>query len=254
MDDAYQAYRSAVVSPTLRSIWADVYRERLWEGAIPPWTMATIDDVRFVVGRLKPQATSRIVDLGCGSGCLGRHVVDAFGSQVVGIDSNPLAVRFAHESSQDRRYTGKVVFETLDIAATGFADNEFDGAASLDVLLFAKDKEDVLREIRRFLKPGARFAGTTFELRSASPALGAPAFENYPAAFEAAGLLVEVYEEAEAWKELLTGILSGIVAREADIGREVHTESHKRMRAWAQTRLQELKDTRRIRFCVRKKE
>jgi SAM-dependent methyltransferase len=228
-----------------------VYRGRLWERAVPPWTIATIDDVGFVVDRLKPQPLSRFVDLGCGSGCLGRHVVDAFGSQVVGVDANPLAVRFAQESSRDS-YSGKVVFETRDIAATGFADNEFDGAASLDVLLFANDKENVMREIRRILKPGARFAGTTFELRSASPALGAPAFENYPAAFEAAGLEVEVYEEADSWKELLTGILSGIVAREADLAREVHPESHKRMRAWAQTRLQELEDTRRLRFCVRK--
>ena len=251
MDDAYQAYRSAVVSPTLRSIWSDVYRERLWERAVPPWTIATVDDVAFVVDRLKPQPLSRIVDLGCGSGCLGRHVVDAFGSEVVGIDASPLAVRFAQESSQGR-YSGKVTFRTADIAATGFADNEFDGAASLDVLLFANDKAGVLREVRRILKPGARFAGTTFELSATSPALGAAAFEDYPGAFEVAGLVVEVYEETKAWKELLTGVLSGIVAREADIAREVHPEAHKRMRSWAETRLQELEETRRLRFCVRK--
>jgi methylase of polypeptide subunit release factors len=112
MDDGYgfQAYRSAVESPTVRSIWADVYRDRLWPGAEPPWTLATADDVRFATERTKPQASSRFVDLGCGTGCLSRHVVDGFGSLVLGLDANPLAVRLAQEHSQDRRYAGKLTF------------------------------------------------------------------------------------------------------------------------------------------------
>jgi hypothetical protein len=64
--------------------------------------------------------------------------------------------------------------------------------------------------------------------------------------------VVEVYEETEAWKELLVGVLSGILAHEADLAREVHPESHKRMTAWARTRLPELGETRRVRFCVAK--
>ena len=41
-DDAYQAYRSVVESPTLRSIWANVYGSRLWSDIDPPWTLATL--------------------------------------------------------------------------------------------------------------------------------------------------------------------------------------------------------------------
>ena len=47
-EDAYQAYRSVIVSPTLRSIWAEVYGERFWSDLDLPWTQATIEDVRFV--------------------------------------------------------------------------------------------------------------------------------------------------------------------------------------------------------------
>ena len=96
--------------------------------------------------RTKPQASSRFVDLGCGTGCLSRHVVDCFGSLVLGLDANPLAVRLAQEHSQDRRYAGKLTFETRNIAATGLSDDAFDGAASFDVLLFVEDKGGVLRE------------------------------------------------------------------------------------------------------------
>lgn len=252
MDEAYQAYRSAAESPTIRLIWTAVYRDRLWESGAPPLTMATSDDVQFLTDRLAPKESSRLVDLGCGSGPLSRHLAGVFGSDVVGVDANPLAVRLAQEGSRDQPYSSKLTFETRDIAATGLPDNAFDGAASLDVLLFAKDKASVLREVRRILKPGARFSGTTWELRAPSVALSAPPFQDYAGAFEAAGFTVEVYEETKAWRPLLEGILAAILARDVDIAREVSPARHEGMRSWARRRPAELDDSRRTKFCVRK--
>ena len=252
MDEAYQAYRSAVESPTLRSIWTDVYCERMWEGGDPPTTVATIDDVRFVARSLDPRQASRLVDLGCGSGPLSRHLAGVFGAHVVGVDANPVAVRLAEERSRNQPFSGNLVFETRDIAATGRPDAAFDGAMSLDVLMFTKDKAGVLREVWRILKPGARFTGATWELRAPSVSLGSPAFENYPDAFEAAGFTVEVYEEAEAWRPLLEGVLAGILARDTAVAREVAPARHETMRNWAKRRPTELDDSRRTRFCVRK--
>jgi hypothetical protein len=36
-EDAYQAYRSVIVSPTLRSIWAEVYGDRFCAGFSDAW-------------------------------------------------------------------------------------------------------------------------------------------------------------------------------------------------------------------------
>ena len=55
-----------------------------------------------------------------------------------------------------------------------------------------------LREAVRILKPGARFVGATWELRTASAALGLPAFADYPEAVVEARFTVEVYEETES--------------------------------------------------------
>ncbi|NJO23791.1 MAG: class I SAM-dependent methyltransferase, partial [Sphingomonadales bacterium] len=164
-EDAYQAYRSVIVSPTLRSIWAEVYGDRFWPDLDPPWTQATIEDVRFVADRLGVDGTSRLVDLGCGSGCFLRFAARDLGRHIIGIDANPMAVRLAQERCAG--LLDKISVRTGDIGETGFPPATFDGAGNLDVLLFVPDKEKVLREVARILKPGAHFAGTTFELRGA---------------------------------------------------------------------------------------
>jgi 2-polyprenyl-3-methyl-5-hydroxy-6-metoxy-1,4-benzoquinol methylase len=194
-EDAYQAYRSVVESPTLRSIWESVYGSRFWSGIDPPWTLATLDDVHFVAEQLCSKQISRLVDLGCGSGALVRCLARDFGAQVEGLDANPNAIRLARERSGDTTVSSKTAFHVGDIGATEMPDGTFDGAASLDVLLFVPDKAKALREVARVLRPNACFAGTTFELSSPSAALATPAFVEYPGAFAAAGFTIEVYEE-----------------------------------------------------------
>lgn len=92
-EDAYRAYRSVIVSPTLRSIWTEAYGNSFWPDLDPPWTQATIEDVRFVADRLGGRGASRFVDLGCGSGCFLRFAARDLGQRIVGIDANPMAIR-----------------------------------------------------------------------------------------------------------------------------------------------------------------
>jgi ubiquinone/menaquinone biosynthesis C-methylase UbiE len=249
-ENAYQAYRSVIVSPTLKSIWAQVYGDRFWPDLDPPWTQATIDDAHFVADRLRPNAGSKIVDLGCGTGPFMRLAAREHGQHALGVDVNPMAIRLAKE-----RCVGlldKISFQTGDIGETGFRAGTFEGAVSLDVLLLVPDKEKVLREVARTLKSGARFVGTTFELGTPSAALSAPAFYAYPSAFVAAGFIVEVYEEARDWRRLLEGVLAAILAHEAELRGEIHPSAWTRLSSWASLRPLELADSRRTRFCVRR--
>ena len=97
-------------------------------------------------------------------------------------------------------------FKTGDVSKTGF-----DGAFSMDVLLFVADKRAALHEIARILKPGSGFVGTSWELRAESAALHAPAFDDYPGAFKDAGFEIEIYEETGNWRRLLTDAVSAVV-------------------------------------------
>lgn len=248
--EAYKSFRSAVESPTLRAVWAKAYADRLWADGEPPWTMATIDDVKFVSQRLS--AARRIVDLGCGSGALARHLVRETGAHVLGLDMNPMAVRLAQEHSAGPQYSASAQYREGDIASTGLSDAAFDGAASLDVLLFAPDKTAALTEIHRILRPGASFAGTTWELRADSAHFGIKAYDDYPNGFSNAGFEVEAYEETPDWRRLLESALAGILANSAELSAEIHPQALARLKTWATNRPPELGDSRRVRFCVRK--
>ena len=105
-----------------------------------------------------------VLDFGCGSGrdaYLASHLVGAGGS-VIGIDmtEEQLAIARKHVRTQTRRFgyeTPNVDFRlgTIeDLAAVGIADNSIDVVISNCVVNLSPDKERVLAEVFRVLKPG----------------------------------------------------------------------------------------------------
>jgi len=105
-----------------------------------------------------------VLDLGCGSGrdvYLASYLVGAGGS-VIGIDMTEaqLAVARKHVRTQTRRFgyeTPNVDFRigTIeDMAAAGIADSSIDVVISNCVINLSPDKERVLAEVFRVLKPG----------------------------------------------------------------------------------------------------
>jgi SAM-dependent methyltransferase len=251
--DPYRAFRSLFASETVRSAWAKSYGEYFWEASEPPQSQATVDDIKFVAQRLCPSSETKLADLGCGGGCVGRYFASSFGAVVEGIDADPLAVRMAEELAVTSGAEHRLHYKIGDVSKTGWGDSSFDGAFSMDVLLFVADKRPALHEIARILKPGGRFVGTSWELRAESAALYAPAFYDYPGAFKDAGFEVEIYEETRNWRRLLTEAISAVVASEDAIRREVEGPAAKRLLRWARTRPGELDDSRRVCFSVQRR-
>jgi ubiquinone/menaquinone biosynthesis C-methylase UbiE len=99
----------------------------------------------------------RILDLACGPGTLTRRLAAQVSpdGEVVGIDLAPGMIALAQAAG-----TPNARFEVMDIEQLSFPDALFDGATCGHGLQFAPDLGAALRETRRVLRPGARFAAS----------------------------------------------------------------------------------------------
>lgn len=87
----------------------------------------------------------KILDAGCGTGLLAKHL-EKFGS-VVGVDIDPHAIHYSSKR--------KVKVITASINKLPFKENEFDLVASVDVIYHDRVHDKIaLKELYRVLKPG----------------------------------------------------------------------------------------------------
>ncbi len=98
---------------------------------------------------------ARILDLGCGTGALTRE------AQLQGLKLEITSLDLAPGMCMQASKTSPLVINA-SADALPFADNSFDGAFSSLMLQWADDTLQVLRELARVVKPGARCIVTSF--------------------------------------------------------------------------------------------
>jgi len=98
-----------------------------------------------------------VIDLACGPGNLTRRLAALVGpgGEVVGVDLAPGMIDLARSAGLEN---GR--FEVMDIERLAFPDASFDVAVCGHGLQFAPDLAQALREARRVLKQGGRFAAS----------------------------------------------------------------------------------------------
>lgn len=107
-------------------------------------------------GHLELKPDSRLLDLGCGVGSAARFAVRKYGCEVVGIDQDPSMIERARRMTRNTRYA-RVSYQVMDGSSMAFADASFDCVLIQSVACF-NEKEPLLREVYRVLKPGGRVA------------------------------------------------------------------------------------------------
>ncbi len=142
--------------------WADRYGT-WWGPVLAPTAVRLID--RFPPEAL-PGARPRVLDLGTGTGVLALEAVRRWpAARVVGLDASSgmlgIAAREAAGSlSADER--DRLDFVVGDASRLSFADASFDLVVASFVLQLVSDRTACLREVRRVLRPGGRFASVTW--------------------------------------------------------------------------------------------
>lgn len=105
------------------------------------------DGAAFFIQLVEP--TARVVDVGCGSGLVGRELAKAGFSALCGCDISASMLEIAHEKA-----VYSCGLHKADIRAIPFANNAFDAMICIAVLTYSNDLEQNFREFERVIRPG----------------------------------------------------------------------------------------------------
>lgn len=101
------------------------------------------------------------LDIACGSGGPALHMTSRMGCYVVGIDLHEDGIANANRQASERSMEHRARFEVADGSARlPFEDGPFDALTCFDAINHLPNREGVLREWRRVLKPGGRLLFT----------------------------------------------------------------------------------------------
>ncbi|KAA1427483.1 class I SAM-dependent methyltransferase [Nocardioides antri] len=98
----------------------------------------------------------RVLDVGCGTGAQARHLATTHGVDVVGITTSPVGVATARELTEAAGLSDQVSFEQRDATANEFPDDSFDRVWILESSHLMRDREALVSEATRVLRPGGR--------------------------------------------------------------------------------------------------
>ena len=109
--------------------------------------------LRTLIDLAAPQQESRILDVGCGTGAVGRALTARLGSaaRIVAVDVNPFLLRAAAELAAET----SIRFAQANALALPFAANTFDCVFSI-TMLEECDADAAIAEMVRVARPGAR--------------------------------------------------------------------------------------------------
>ena len=107
----------------------------------------------------------RVLDVGCGSGVVTRHIATLVGPQghVVGVDPSGNLLTVARELAAESGVADRIEFREGHALALPFPDNAFDAVVAVTVLAHAIGGEAAVPELARVVRPGGRVGVFDFD-------------------------------------------------------------------------------------------
>ncbi|MED4716750.1 class I SAM-dependent methyltransferase [Bacillus badius] len=113
-----------------------------------------LDLTQEILKNEKISESSRILDVGCGTGQTAAYLADRYGASIIGMDINPIMIDKAKKRIKQCQLPVEIIQGSIENCP--LPDGQFDLILSESVLAFA-DKPRSLHEIFRLLKQGGRF-------------------------------------------------------------------------------------------------
>ena len=164
-----QAYYDGPADEIYRSIWGDNVHLGVpcSDDCTHPEAMEHTNEIMAGAVPLGPGV--RVLDLGCGYGSTARYLAATFGCSVIGTNISQKELELARERAGESGLDHLLSFEYGDFHDLGYSDATFDVVWSQEAFLHAADKNAVLAECRRVLKPGGSLAFTDILVRRDTP-------------------------------------------------------------------------------------
>ncbi len=105
-------------------------------------------------------SSSRVLDIGCGVGGPALHVAAIYGCHVTGIDLVDSSIALARASARERGLAERTRFEVADAASLPFSASSFDVVYGQDAWCHIPDKDALIAQCARVLRPGGTIAFT----------------------------------------------------------------------------------------------
>jgi cyclopropane fatty-acyl-phospholipid synthase-like methyltransferase len=148
--DHYRSAYGKFASQLYAEIRAEAFGEDIGQQS---WLSA--DEQDRLIAWLDLQPDHRLLDVGCGSGGPTLRIAERTGCRVQGIDLAAAAIRAAHALVRKRGLTDRAAFAVADASgALDFAPQSFDAIVCIDAISHLPDRQAVLAEWSRLLKPG----------------------------------------------------------------------------------------------------
>jgi ubiquinone/menaquinone biosynthesis C-methylase UbiE len=150
--------------------------------ALPGIHLGGQDATHVLLDMCRLDATSRVLDVGCGPGNTACLIAEQYGSQVHGIDISEVMIAKAKEKARRQGLADKVEFRVADAFQLPFEDHWFDVAIIESVLTpLPGDKRQALAEMVRVIRSGGRIGANESTVDPSTPPELLALFAEHPA-------------------------------------------------------------------------
>ncbi len=227
-----------------KHIWQDNIHMGTWDAPDVSFAQAMERTNQIMAEKGSIARGEYVLDSGCGYGATARYLARQVGCRVVGINISAKELQLAAARAQEAGLDEECTFEYGDFHRLDYADQTFDVVFSQEAFLHGADKEQIVREAYRVLKPKGRFVFSDLIVREKTPAdvrrriyerLHTPQMwdaPEYAAALRDAGFVVTVEEDWHAnVAPTYASVLQGLRQRRAEIEPQVGTDTYEKTTA-----------------------
>jgi ubiquinone/menaquinone biosynthesis C-methylase UbiE len=137
-------------------VYAEVRRETYGQD-LGQTSWVSPEELTEIPRLLQIDASSNVLEIGCGAGGCALHLAGTVACRVTGIDVNAHGIRAAEHSAQAQWLAERARFIEHDASTRlPFSDETFDAAYSNDAFCHIPNRLNLLRECLRVLKTGGR--------------------------------------------------------------------------------------------------